>query len=278
MWGGKRKGAGRAHGDERDWKKYKTEAKRKKLVESSKSSMNIKSFFSSKAKNSSECTEDLKSHSQLKQKEDMTQVSDKDCMTREEEVTRQKMSNHMKQNGDMTLAPDKEYIRREEEEETRQKKGDMTQASVKDCLRREEVEEETMQKMSKKLKQKEDMTQATGKECRRRQEGETKEKFNLVEEFDVFGDSYVNSFDSQSLGGDPSSTDGGFEQRFRTQSGTRQQTQSEDEIGDARKIPSQSTVTNFLPILKLGYAPPSPLPFFSNRCKASGGYIILCDF
>ena len=53
MWGGKRKGSGRSKGEERDWNKYKSEAKRKKLAEASKSSMDIKNFFSSKAKNSS---------------------------------------------------------------------------------------------------------------------------------------------------------------------------------------------------------------------------------
>ena len=146
MWGGKRKGAGRGgKGDERDWNKYKSKAKRKKLVEASKSSMDIKSFFSSSTKNSSEITEDLNSNSlgqsmkentqkmfnkEVKQKEDMTQSSVKDCVM-EEEKTRQNMPNKVKQ------------------------KEDITQSSVKDCVMEEE---ETMQMMPNKVKQKEDMT------------------------------------------------------------------------------------------------------------------------
>ena len=113
MWGGKRKGSGRSKGEERDWNKYKSEAKRKKLAEASKSSMDIKNFFSSKAKNSSECTEDLKSNSH-----------------------------------------------------GQSKKGKV----------------EAMQKMPNQVKQKGDMTQATSKDCVMREEGETKERFNLVEE------------------------------------------------------------------------------------------------
>ena len=45
MWGGKRKGAGRAKFKEgRDWNKYKKDGKRRKLQEATKNSMNLKSF------------------------------------------------------------------------------------------------------------------------------------------------------------------------------------------------------------------------------------------
>ena len=49
MWGGQRKGAGRAKSKEgRDWNKYKKEGKRRKLEEAAKNSMNLKSFFTRK--------------------------------------------------------------------------------------------------------------------------------------------------------------------------------------------------------------------------------------
>ena len=49
MWGGIRKGAGRAKLKEgRDWNKYKKEGKRRKLEEAAKNSMNLKSFFTGK--------------------------------------------------------------------------------------------------------------------------------------------------------------------------------------------------------------------------------------
>ena len=68
MWGGKRKSAGRQKGKERDWNKYKLDAKRKKLIEASKSSMDLKNFFSPKANISSEYRENYETdhHAQTK--------------------------------------------------------------------------------------------------------------------------------------------------------------------------------------------------------------------
>ena len=45
MWGGKRSGAGPKKRKERDWNKYKLDAKRKKMNEVSKSNQNIQNFF-----------------------------------------------------------------------------------------------------------------------------------------------------------------------------------------------------------------------------------------
>ena len=53
MWGGKRQGAGRNKrnsGEKTDWNMYKKEAKRKKLQEAAKSTMDLKNFFSAKPK------------------------------------------------------------------------------------------------------------------------------------------------------------------------------------------------------------------------------------
>ena len=44
-WGGKRKGAGRGKDSDRDWNKYKDDAKKKKLSDASKSSGDIKKMF-----------------------------------------------------------------------------------------------------------------------------------------------------------------------------------------------------------------------------------------
>ena len=46
MWGGKRKGSGRNKGQDKNWNDYKKEAKKRKLEDSAKFSMNIKTFFS----------------------------------------------------------------------------------------------------------------------------------------------------------------------------------------------------------------------------------------
>jgi hypothetical protein len=246
MWGGKRKGSGRSKGEERDWNKYKSEAKRKKLAEASKSSMDIKNFFSSKAKNSSESTEDLKSNSHGQSKKGKVEAM-------------QKMPNQVKQ------------------------KGDMTQATSKDCVMREEGETKERFHFVEEMGEDAD---SNGNNIQLQQPGVTEleegatvasmcedtedgRESNMKNDMSV--DENENSLNCQPLGGDPSSADGGFGQRSRTQSesNTRQQTLPQDTVRDEISSPSKSTAAN-IPILKLGSAPPSPLPFFANGCKASG--------
>ena len=72
MWGGKRAGAGRQKGKERDWNKYRVENKRKKLAEASKSSMDIKNFFSKKSSSISE-SEPANTTSKANKKEEVVE-------------------------------------------------------------------------------------------------------------------------------------------------------------------------------------------------------------
>ena len=91
---------------------------------------------------------------------------------------------------------------------------------------------------------------------------------------------------NQSIGVDPSSAAGwGSEQRCRTQSGsdmtdtghqTSRQTLPEDsgtDQGNGLSSPKSST-SNLRPVLQLRSAPPSPLPFFANGCKAPGSKLL----